>query len=483
MAHTDNMPIAHYTSADLATTLEVFANKPQVYPELRKSFGQGILTFDIISILKGSDKFIASESFDVHEEMPPFRTMKIGNTVTGGAATGNLITFNLDADSDIDTYHHAYPRVGQSFWAGSPSKMIEFTIMSVTLESSNATITAYMKDSAGTALTPVALIRTGMVLPLAPAVNAGQGTEGTTPTHTGYQKFTYYTEILKDALGFENAEFAREKYVEYEGIGLYNHEIARMDMNLDAAMEAKIMFGTKTTNVAVVQTSLATSASVLVPGTQGIWDWIGERGYDIEFTDATDFTVEHFYKLAEYGESVGLPAGEWLFDSGGDLLRRVEKSCKSYITNATGSLNELFTPDAGGGQKNLSVGFKHIMIGGQTIILKPNYIMNNPYLFGISTLGMKDAAAVYPLGNVREGKTGELIPNLSLIYRGLGAYKDRKRAIAPFLGMGSPKGAIGGPIVLTGDISKVHSLVDFGNVFLEAWRGVRVINTSFTGLA
>lgn len=484
MAHTDNMPIAHYTSSDIATTLEVFANTTQVYPELRKSYGQGILTFDIIGMLKGSEKYLASDNWEVHEEMPPFRTMKIGDTVTGGATTGDLITFNLDADSDIDTYHHYYPRVGQSFWAGSPSKMIEFTIMSVTGESSNATITAYKKDSlANTDLHPADLIRTGMVLPLAPAVNAGTGTAATTPTHVGYQKFTYYTEILKDSLGFENAEFAREKWVEYEGIGLYNKEVARMDMNLDAAMEAKIMFGTKATNTAIVQTSLATNGNVSVQGTQGVWDWISERGYDIEFTSATDFTVEHFYKLAEYGETVGLPSGEWMFDSGGDLLRRVEKGCKSYITNATGSLNELFTPEVGGGYKDLTVGFKHIIIGGQTIILKSNYLMNNPYLFGISTLGLKDAAAVYPLGMAREAKTGEMIPNLSLIYRGLGAYKDRKRAFAPFLGVAGPKGFFGGPVVLEGDISKIHATTEFGVAFMEAWRGVRVINTDYTGLA
>jgi hypothetical protein len=170
-----------------------------------------------------------------------------------------------------------------------------------------------------------------------------------------------------------------------------------------------------------------------------------------------------------------------MFDAGGTLLRRVEKSCKSYITNATGSLNEMFTPDVGGGMKDLTVGFRHIMIGGQTIVLKPNYIMNNPYLFGISTLGIKDAAAVYPIGMARDGKTGEMMPNIQLIYRGLGAFKDRKRVLAPFLGVGGPKGFFGTPIVLEGDISKIHSLVDFGLVYLDAWKGVRVVNTSYLG--
>jgi len=479
---TDNMPIARYTSSDIATTFEVFANKQQVWPELRKSFGQGILTFDIISTLKGSDEFVASETFEVHEELPPFRTMTIGDTVSGGAASADAITFNLDV-GDVDTYFHYYPRTGQSFWAGSANLMVEMVIHTVTAtgDTKGATIVAYKKDSsANTTWHPEDFIKTGQTFALSPAVNAGHGTAATTPTHTGYQHFDYYTQILKDSLGFENAEFARERFVEYEGIGLYNREVARMDTNLDAAMEAAIMFGNKTTNAALVQTSLADSTSVKVYGSEGIWTWNTSRGYTLDYTNATDFTIEHFYELAEFGESVGLPASTWMVDSGGDLLRRIEKSCKSYITNATGSLNEMFTPDAEGGMKDLTVGFKHITIGGQTMILKSNYIMNNPYLFGIEGYGLKDAAAVYPIGMARDGKTGAMVPNLRVVYRGLGQFKDRKRVFAPFLGVGGPKGMFGSPVVLEGDISKIHALTEFGVAYMDAWKGVRIVNTSYT---
>ena len=487
---TDNRVIANATTAQVATTLEVFANKPQIIPGLRKSFGQGILTFDLITTLRGgADKYIASETFDVHEELPPFRTMTIGDTISGGAAAGDLITFNLDATADVDTYYHTYPRVKQSFWAGAVSNLHEMVIESVTPLGNvhGATITAYCKNSTkDTTWHPADYIKTGQTFPLSPAVNAGEGSAATTPTHTGYQKFTYYTQVLKDALGWENAEFAREKWVEYEGIGLYNKELARMDTNLDAAMEAAIMFGDKTTNTSIVQASAASTGNNPVYGIQGLWDWIDERGYDIQFTDASDITIERFYELSEFGESVGIPSSEWLFDAGGTILRRVEKSCKSYITNATGSLNEMFTPDAGGGQKDLTVGFKHISInGGATkIILKPNYIMNNPLLFGISTLGLKDAAMIYSLydANVSlNGKTKERIPNLSLVYRGLPGYPERKRCFAPFLGVGGPKGMFGAPIQLTSDTSQVHALVDFGSVAVEMWKAARMYNTDYTG--
>lgn len=479
---TDNLPIAHYSSADVATTLEAFTNKPYVVPELRKSFGQGILTFDLIGLMKNDNNFVGDTHWDVHEELPPFRTMTIGSTVSGGAATGDAITFDLAA-GDVDQYYHYYPRAGQSFWAGSAQLMVEMVIHTVTATglSTGATIVAYKKDStANTTWHPADYIKAGQTFALSPAVNAGEGTAATTPTHTGYQEFTFYMQVLKDAIGWENAELARSKWVEVEGGKIYNKELARMDTNLDAAMEAAIWFGTKTTNAALVQASAATGSNVAVTGTQGIWDWIGERGYDIDFTNTTDFTIEHFYELSEYGESVGLPSGTWLFSAGGDLMRRIEKSCKSYITNATGSLNELFTPDAGGGLKDLTVGFRSISLnaGGTKVILQPNHIFNNPYLFGISTYGIKDAAACFPLMDVNT--KGGRVPNLSLKYRGLPGYGERKRCFAPFLGVGGPKGIIGGPTVLTGDLSTVHALVDFGVEYLEAWRGVRVFNTDIT---
>lgn len=473
---TDYKPISHYTSADIVTTQEVFANRPQVWPELRKSFGQGILTFDLISVLKGNEKVVSSESMDVHEQREPFRTMKVA-TISGGASAGVYADITLDAD-DLDTYENYYPREGQAFWFGTAKALGMGYIKTITVTPGTPDTVTLRIYPFNASLQLNSYITTGTVLPLAPATNHGQGTAATTPTHVSYQKFTYYTEVLKDALGYENAEFAREKYVEYEGLGLYNSEITRMDMNLDAAMEAKILFGQQNTNTSnIVGTSLATNKSVVVPTTVGLWDWIGSRGSAITFNNSTDFTIEHFYQIAEYAETVGLPASTWLFDAGGTLLRRVEKSCKAYITNSAGSLNEMFTPEADGGKKDLTVGFKHITIGGQTIVLKPNYIMNNPYLFGISALGIKDAAFLYQLGTVRDGKTGEMIPNIGLMYRGLGQYNDRKRAIAPFIGMGGPKGAIGGPVLLEGDVTKVHALVDFGLVALEMWRAMKVYNT------
>lgn len=484
---TNGLPIANWSTANLATTLEAFQNKYQYWPELRNSMGQDILLTDLITLIKGNgDKFIPSESFDVFVENPPYRTMTIGATVSGGATNDSVITFTI-ADTDCDTYWNYYPRVHQSFIAGSAQFPVEMVITSITPNSGAApTITAEKRyttaSTANTAWVPADFIKAGMTFALIPAVNAAQGTGATTGTKIGYKKETFYSMLFKDSLGWENAELARAHWdVLPSGGQLYAKELARMDANLDMAMEIASWVGQTTDNASWVQTTLSDGSSVSPPGTKGIWHHIKDNGYSLEFSNATDFTMDDFYEIAEYGESVGLPSGEWLFSHGGDLGRRIEKTCTSFITQATGSLNQMFTPDAGGGMKDLTVGYRHIIIGGQTFILHKNHTFSNPLILGLPGYGFNDAAAVFPLGNART-KEG-FIPNVSLFYRGIDGYHERKRVFAPFLGVGGPRGMVGGPTVLEGDISKVHALTDWGLAFLESWRGVIVYNTSIVNNA
>lgn len=475
---TDNKAINHWRSADIATTLEAFANKPQIVPELRASIGHGIYVTDLVSMMKNDNNFVASESWQAGERNPIFRTLTIGDTVSGGASAGASITFNLAA-GDVDQYFHSYPRPGTRFIVGSAQNPREFEIKTVTPTggTDGATCVAYQVNSTeATAVVPNAYIGAGKTFMLKPAVNAPQGSAGTDPTLTGFTDYTFYTSVLKDAKGWENAEFARAKWFPVlEGQKMYSDEIANLDIDLDMAMEVALWVGAKNTNTSNLAYTNLVGRSAVNTGTVGVWNHILDRGYKLDFNNTTDFTIEHFYELAEYGESVGLPSGQWMFSHGGKLGRRIEKSCKGYFTNNTGSLTDMFLADAGGGYKNLNIGFKSIMVGHQNVVLHPNSLFSNPYMLGISTYGFDDAAAAFPMMDVttRDGR----VPNLSLKYRGLGNY-NRKRAIAAFRGTAGPDFA--GPVVLEGDITKIHATTEFGVEFLEAWRGVVCYNTDVT---
>jgi len=481
----DSLPVAHATSKDIMTTLEFFTNKPQVWPDLRKSYGQDILDFDIIGTLKGSNKYIASESFSVEEELPPFRTLKIGANSVVSATPGGVATIRLDAD-DLDSLGNYYPRVKQEIVLGTAYHKAVVVITAITVNTGptphTVDLTVYPK-AGSTATVPVTLdssyIATGLIASYVPVVDAGNESAAVTGTMRGYQNFTYYLETIKSNKTIGDAELARENWVTPDGKRLWNKLVTDLDIEVDAGMEMKIHIGEENINTTnIYDTSLASNSSIAIYGTKGIWNWIGERGSDIQYTSASGFNIEDFYKMSEYGESVGMNSGEWIFNAGNELLRTVEKSCRSYIINATGSMNEMFTPDAGGGLKNLEVGFKHIQLnGGMTkIILKSNHLFTNPLLLGANA-SWRHAAEVFPLMQVRDRKAGGWVPNLQLVYRGIEGY-NRARIIAPFAGMGGAlKQMAGAPIVLESDISKLHVLCEFGVAFLEAWRGMRVYRT------
>ena len=474
---TDNLPVQSFTDFSIITTLEAFANKPQIWPDLRKSYGMDIFDFDIINTLKGSKKFIGSESYTVQEENPPFRTLTIGAGSTIGTVPGGVAYIVLDA-GDLDSMGNYYPQEYQEITLGGASHKAVVTITHIGVvggSPNTVTLTVYPKNTATTL--DATYIATGLHGAYGPAPTRGNETGPVLGTMSGYQQFTYYLQTTKSNKSFGDAEFARQKWVTPEGKGMWSKAVRDMDMDLDAQMELSIHTGEVNLNTSnIYDTSLASNTSIPIYGTQGIWNWIGARGKDLTYTNASGFPIEYFYKISEFGESVGLFSGEWLFNAGNGLLRTIEKSCKSYITQATGSLSDLFTPNAGGGMKDLITGFKSIQLnsGATKIILKSNHMFTNPYFLG-QLPGFTEAAEVFPLMQVREKISGGMIPNLHLVYRGLEGYTDRERIVKAFGGMG---GALqrftGAPTVLESDISKYNALTEWGLAALEMWRGMRV---------
>jgi hypothetical protein len=286
-------------------------------------------------------------------------------------------------------------------------------------------------------------------------------------------------QLMKAAIKFGGMELAKKKWVAYEGVGFFNDEIAEVELlELDAWCEMAMLMGQKTTNTAIVETSSVDSASNYVYTNEGIWQWIGEKGKDVTYTNSGSFAITDLNQVAQYFETKGITNANVLFTMGGDLYRRIEDSSVSYITGTAGGLNWLFTPEAGNGDKDLEVGFRHIKKAGLTFILHSNSILNNPYYLGNTTLLLKDAGVMFPVDYVKDGKTGLDIPNLSIKYCGNSTY-NRKRVVGRIGGMdGFMQQQFGLPIISTIDANSVHWLTHVSFPFVEAWRGVRVYRSS-----
>ena len=404
--------------------------------------------------------------------------MGAGATAAGSGA-GVHAHIQLAA-GDLDSMDNYYPQVGQQIQLGTAAlpMLVYVTAIAVTPGSPDTVVLQVSPMDVLKELT-TDYIASGKIGVYAPSPLMGVETDAVKGHVRGTQKFTKYLQVNKAAWHVGDATLAMEKWVDVQGKGIWHRGIADMERDLDMTQEMIMYIGEENSNnTPIVGTSGLTGSAVTIYGTKGIWNGIWDRGKKMPYTDATDWTMDTFYQVKEYAETVGLPSGEWMVDAGGRFLTRIEQNCKTYITGATGSLSELFTPLAGGGFKNLEVGFKHIMIGDQKFILKSNSLFNNPYFLGSPTLGFKDAAVIYPIGMTRDNVNGGFVPNLQLVYRGTEGYHQRKRNIEGFGGMGGAGKAFGGfPTVLEGDYTKVNALTERGVNFMEEWRGIIAYRT------
>jgi hypothetical protein len=472
----DNKAVANATTASIISANELFTIYPEILPDLYYNYGEGMKVFDILRYaMKGREELISSETYTAHEQNYPYRTVTMHTCVVAQAG-GAAATFTLDA-SDLDTSNRYFIRKYDTLLLGDVTTgLIGAWVENVVAV--GATVTVTIRPQNINDILSATYVYDGAVCPITGNAWAVE-TDSNTPTHVGFNELTYFAQIMKASIKFGGMELARKKWAAYDGNRFFNDEIARVELHeLDAWCEMAMLVGQETTNTAITQASSVDSATNRVRTNKGIWQLGGTYGKDVTFTGAGSFAITDFDAVAQYFETKGITNTSVLFTMGGDLMRRIEASAVGYITGTSGGLNWLFTPDAGGGDKNLEVGFSHIKKAGITFLLHSNPIFNNSYYLGAKTLLFKDAGLMFPINYVKDGKTGLDIPNLSIKYCGLRTY-NRKRVVGMFPGMdGYMQQAFKLPTISTIDANTVNWLTHVSFPYVEAWKTVRVYRTS-----
>jgi len=282
---------------------------------------------------------------------------------------------------------------------------------------------------------------------------------------------------MKESIKFGGRELAKQKWVNVEGIGLFNEELSRGEFMLDIQHESALIMGQVNTNTTLVQASSLTGSNGPVQKNKGVWTWIDELGYDLTYTNAASFTIDDFDTAAEYLESKGVTNDVVFFPMGGGLYTRLENSGVDFVRGTAGGLNVNFTPNGVGGMM-LNVGFDTIKKRGITFVPYKLPIFSNPNLFGITDSLLNDAGMMIPITTVKDGKSGLTIPNLYQGYVGLNGYS-RERVVATVGGMdGFAKQHFGNPVISTIDANSTYWLSDVCFPFTEAFKGLLVKRSS-----
>jgi len=474
----NNEAIASATTAGIRS-IHDFQFKPSIMQGIYHAYGQGFNMVDLLRKAAGRSIMVSNETLTAEEQAYTHRTIKIG-TVT--AISADQTSFTLDAD-DLDTLGNYYPRVGFTVLFGDTiTGFTEARIVSISSASPPLlTLTRYNTNSPTmTAQISAGNIATGVEVSIgasAFAVETGQPLA----TSVGTFEREFYAQIMKETIKFGGMELAKQKWVQVEGIGLYNLELTRAEFLLDL-QEAMALWMGQANNNSITQVSSIDGKSNTVYKNKGIWQWIDELGGDIGI-GATGMDTDDLDTAAAYFESVGITNDIVLVIGGGEFMRKAENNFIDKVQGTSGGLTDSFTyvDDnifSGAPNMTLNFGFKCVKKGGILFCFVKDPMLANPTLLGNSNYKLNDSAVMLPMTMVKDFKTGFTVPNLYAGYVGLGGYS-RKRVVGMLGGMdGFMKQTLNMPIISEIDGNSTYWLSHTMFPFLEAYKGLIIKRTS-----
>lgn len=460
--------VANPTTYNIVTSEEAAQIFPEHVAELWLSYAPGLTMLDILTYgYENRSELVSAESWTAHVENFPIKTMTVGGNVSAAGGAGQTASFSLAVTDLTGSNYHYYPRTDQVCYVGSGANIKQCHIRSISQATSTVTVTIQPSDTNYTIT--AADIAIGVVIPLGGVVKSPE-TAGTTPTKVGYDTYTFYAQVQKEAQGFGGMELARKHWYNIDGKYFYDRDVMRKEFELRAGMAVSLYLGEQVTNTNVTNVSAVDSSNIQVNSNIGLWSWADIKGYDVTYNGTTGFTPTDLDAEGEYYRSVGVTSNQILKNCGNGYYVSVENGCKDYITGASGALNDLFTPAAGGGDKDLTIGFKSIKKNGFTYILHEDHVFNNPYL--LKSLMFNNCISV-PMTTVRDAKTGGYFPNLSIKYVGNSTY-NRKMVVGHLGGTdGFMSQNFGLPILNSNDANASHWLTHWGSEVRQAYTLLR----------
>ncbi|MFA6950927.1 MAG: hypothetical protein WCQ70_09595 [Lentimicrobiaceae bacterium] len=474
----DNLAIASATTA-VIKSMHDFAFTPQLIKELYHTYGAGFTIVDFLRKCAGRSIMVSGDSIKHQEEAYTHRTIKIG-TVT--PISIEEVSFTLDAD-DFDSQGNIYPRVGFNVLFGDTiTGFTEARLTSIVGTAPNTVLTfKRYNTNAPTMSAQIAAghIATGVEVTIGSSAFAPE-TRGTTPTTRGLFEREHFLQIFKEAIGFGGMELARQKWVEVQGVGLFNAELTRGEFLLDQQESMALWMGQQNNN-SITQASAISGANNTVGKTIGVWDWIDRLGGEIGIS-STGMDVDDLDAAAAYLKSQGITSDVVLVMGGGSFLRKAENNFIDKVNGTAGSLPESFlqAEHTLNGQPGmfLDFGFKLVKKSGILFCFVEDPILSNPKLLGNSHMKLEDAAMMFPMSMYKDPKSGLNLPNLYQAHAGLGGYS-RKRIVGMFAGMdGFMQQNLNMPTISEIDGNNTHWLSNVGFPFMEANKALIIKRTS-----
>jgi len=268
----------------------------------------------------------------------------------------------------------------------------------------------------------------------------GEGTTQPEPSKKEYEQIHFIPQIIKDQVGISGSQLTNEAWVSVSEYGtpykFYNVALADLDHRQDILEENALLIGdglTYTPTPGVATVNLTTT----LRQTKGIFTWGKERGANVAVVpatvDITDLRAIRTY-MQSYGDQsndifgwAGSVIGQGLSD---ELWTNVQLSSADPITSALTlrmGNNNIDTSDATA--RAVSMNYRQFNDFEGSFVFKKVAAFSDPKILGSTGYTYNNKSIWFPLDNIKDGKSGDLFPNVSLRYKQLGAYNRRRELV------------------------------------------------------
>lgn len=404
-----------------------------------------------------NEEMVSNHKFSAYQDDYYHESIVVrANVAAPGAGLPSLIT--LDA-SKLDATNQFYPKKGHVITFTNEVQGI-ITAIDVTTPSAPV-LTVQPLD----ALDNIGALTAGDELAITGSAY-GQGTPGAEPSRSGYMEFDFYTQIFKDAIKTDGSALTNKSWFNVlddnkQLKGTWTLEQLQLEYRLAVQEDGALLYGKNNTNPNVFGTSKGGQNTALYT-TKGLVPTIRERGNPLDYSVGTGISLLDFDEYSLKLQHSGSTAEYAVMLTGMKLHQGIENLLLDTNYN-TGVDFTKMARDVFNGNEALAfdASFSQLRKGGVTFLVSRLDTFSNPKTFGIDGYKQEETGIIYPLGSMKDAKTGKKCPNITSMYKGMGDMSRKYKMYAL-------NGPTGSPVPITTDADELY-------IGVQAEHGLRIM--------
>ena len=415
------------TDLYVPSTLELAPNKPDVAIQIIKKFSNQYRdSFGMDLTLMGNSMGISSDTHTVFQEGKYWKAITAAANV-GASSAGGTQNITIEVDDD----NHFFPKVGHIIVYKGVGN-IQGIIKAVDVTTPTAPVIT-VQAAAGVTL-PAVTEGDKIII----STNAwGEGTGQPTPSVKTYGNMTFYLQIIKDKFGITGTQLTNGSWIdisEYGGkFSFYNSGVADCDARMFRQEEGALLINDGSTYIVAANTGLVDGEGAnTVTTTKGLIPLMRTYGGVDATVNATNWTITDLDDISDYLRSQGDTSPVVMGYNGLAISRRMSTQLGTLqgYRDATDTLTQYIGgmgyDEQSAKARSVNMRFMEYRNADRVFAFRTLDSFSDPEGFGATGYKFNEYSMWFPLCNVKDGRTGEVMPLVTLIHKEKDGYSRRR---------------------------------------------------------